>query len=105
MERRDPVAHVTMPVVIEDGLWRREILRERSGWRRILAVSLLLLPCAALAGDVYYPEYKRDPVPPVAVVEELAIEDDGAEPACNPANDDCDDPYPESHPSGVAIAE
>jgi hypothetical protein len=60
--------------------------------RIALAVTLLLAPASAVAGDHYYREFKRDPVPPVVVVEDLAAEDDGRAPACSAANEACDDP-------------
>jgi hypothetical protein len=80
-------------------------MKHSSSWRRALTVGLLVVPCSALAADVYYPEYKRDPVPPVVVIEPLAIEDVGGEPACIPANDGCEDPEAlATFPSAVAIA-
>jgi len=79
-------------------------MKHASSWRRILAVGLFI-PCSALAADDYYPEYKRDPVPPVVVIEGLVIEDAGGLPACNPVNADCEDPEdPEKSPSALAIA-
>jgi hypothetical protein len=66
------------------------------------ALLLFLVPLSAIAEDVYYPEYKRDPVPPVVVVEDLVHDDDGVQPGCNPANDSCEDPAIAS--SAVAIS-
>ncbi len=72
--------------------WREGIVMDRKGLVRILSLVLLLVPCSAIAEDFYYPEYKRDPVPPVVVVEDLVHDDDGVQPGCNPANDSCEDP-------------
>ncbi|OFX26423.1 MAG: hypothetical protein A2V77_23110 [Anaeromyxobacter sp. RBG_16_69_14] len=58
----------------------------------ILVLMVSLVSSSAVAEDVYYPEYKRDPVPPVVVIEDLVHDDDGVQPGCNPANDSCDDP-------------
>jgi hypothetical protein len=98
------VANVSAPV-IEDLPSLHESRCRLPRWRRAFAVALLLAPCAARAGDVYYPEYKRDPVPPVAVIEGVVVQDDGGEPACNAANEDCEDPHPEPLPPAVAGAE
>ncbi len=68
---------------------------------RILALVLLLVPLSVIAEEVYYPEYKRDPAPPVVVIEDLVHDDDGVQPGCNPANDSCEDPATAS--SAVAL--
>jgi hypothetical protein len=74
---------------------------DRKRLSRMLALALLLVSSSAIAEDVYYPEFKRDPVPPVVVVEDLVHDDDGIQPGCNPANDSCEDPAPAS--SAVAL--
>lgn len=66
-------------------------------WTRVLSLALhLALPAATRAGDYYYPEYKRSPVPPVVVVDDIAVEDEPVVAVCNPANEGCDDPAPAS---------
>jgi hypothetical protein len=65
---------------------------DRKRLSRMLALALLLVSSSAIAEDVYYPEFKRDPVPPVVVIEDLVHDDDGIQPGCNPANDSCEDP-------------
>ncbi len=75
----------------------RRSVREAMRWTRVLSLALhLALPAATRAGDYYYPEYKRNPVPPVVVVDDLAVQDEPVAPACNPANEGCDDPAPAS---------
>jgi hypothetical protein len=61
---------------------------------RALMLALFLVPFTATAEAVYYPEYKRSPVAPLVVVDQIVKADDPARPACIPANDACDLPDP-----------
>ncbi len=75
----------------------RLTIREVKRHLGILSLALhLVLPAAARAHDVRYPEYKRNPVPPVAVVEDIVVDDEPVAPSCNAANEGCDDPAPAS---------
>ena len=51
---------------------------------RALMLALFLVPFTTAAEDVYYPEYKRNPVAPLVVVDQIVKADDPARPACNP---------------------
>ena len=73
---------------------------------RALMLALFLVPFTTAAEDVYYPECKRNPVAPLAVVDQIVKADDPARPACIPANDACDLPDPPAPvDSGVAQAQ
>jgi hypothetical protein len=61
---------------------------------RALMLALFLVPFTTAAEDVYYPEYKRNPVAPLVVVDQIVKADDHARPACIPANEACDLPDP-----------
>jgi len=73
---------------------------------RALTLALFLVPFTTPAEDVYYPEYKRNPVAPLVVVDQIVKADDAARPACISANDACDLPDPPAPvDSGVAQAQ
>ena len=72
---------------------------------RALMLASFLVPITTAGQDLYYPAYKRKPVAPLVVIDQIGKADDPARPACIPANDACDLPDPAPVDSGVALAQ